>query len=101
MRQHLTKLSQLLRAAVQPRRLLSQDAQAARPIVSAERKMGAWQVHAYGDALQFSDRVKVPVIADANDVLVRVTASSLNAIDVEMASKQQTMRSTVHFEPIK
>lgn len=95
MRQHLTKLSQLLRGAVQPRRLLSQDAQAARPIVSAERKMGAWQVHAYGDVreeLQFSDRVKVPVIADANDVLVRVTASSLNAIDVEMASKHQPNR---------
>lgn len=61
------------------------------PPEHAERKMGAWQVHAYSaDAvadLQYSDRVKMPIIGRPNDVLVRVAAASLNAIDLEMASE--------------
>lgn len=70
-----------------PRRF---SAVAAAPLTAhaGDRKMGAWQVHAYGDdvaeELQYSDRVKIPPITDANDVLVRVTAASLNGIDLEM-----------------
>lgn len=91
-RQQLNGIARLLPPIGHRHHLHTPSSHAVQPAKpNAERKMGAWQVHAYGDVreeLQFSDRVKVPVLSDANDVLVRVSASSLNAIDVEMASKR-------------
>lgn len=60
---------------------------AQKPVVDVNRKMGAWQLHAYGDEVLFSDKVRIPPVTGANDVLVKVNAASLNPIDVHMASK--------------
>lgn len=51
------------------------------------RKMGAWQFHSYGDDLLFSDKVRIPPVSGANDVLVKISATSLNPIDLAMSSK--------------
>ncbi|XP_034251328.1 reticulon-4-interacting protein 1 homolog, mitochondrial [Thrips palmi] len=51
-----------------------------------EGKICAWQVHAYGgvEELQLSCSVREPVISKPDDVLVNVSASSVNPIDVAM-----------------
>lgn len=59
----------------------------AQALPEAVRKMGAWQLHAYGDEVLYSDKVRIPPVTGANGVLVKVSAASLNPIDVEMASK--------------
>lgn len=50
--------------------------------------MCAWQVHSYGgtEELQLSCSVRDPVISKPDDVLVNVSASSVNPIDVAMMS---------------
>lgn len=52
-------------------------------------KMSGWQIHSYGalDEIQYSDSLKMPVLRSPNQVLVKVTASSVNPIDVAMISK--------------
>lgn len=67
----------------QLRRSLSAEKTAA----DVHRKMGAWQLHAYGDEVLYSDKVRIPAVTGANDVLVKVSAASLNPIDVDMASE--------------
>lgn len=57
------------------------------PAAEAIRKMGAWQLHAYGDEVLYSDKVRIPPVTGANEVLVKVSAASLNPIDVQMASE--------------
>lgn len=52
-----------------------------------ERKMGAWQIHAYDDDLQYSDKIKLPAITGSNDVLIKISAASINPIDIAMSSK--------------
>uniref|UniRef100_A0A8D8EAF9 Reticulon-4-interacting protein 1, mitochondrial n=1 Tax=Culex pipiens TaxID=7175 RepID=A0A8D8EAF9_CULPI len=49
-------------------------------------KMSGWQIHSYGalDEIQYSDSLKMPVLRSPNQVLVKVTASSVNPIDVAM-----------------
>nr|XP_029714835.1 reticulon-4-interacting protein 1 homolog, mitochondrial [Aedes albopictus] len=49
-------------------------------------KMCGWQIHSYGslEEVQFSDNLKMPVLTSPNQVLVKVTASSVNPIDVAM-----------------
>lgn len=51
--------------------------------------MSGWQIHSYGalDEIQYSDSLKMPVLRSPNQVLVKVTASSVNPIDVAMISK--------------
>lgn len=51
-----------------------------------ERKMGAWQIHSYNDDLHYSDKIKLPTITGPNDVLIKVSAASINPIDIAMSS---------------
>lgn len=48
--------------------------------------MSAWQVTSYSEEerLQLSNNVEVPIINDPHQVLVKVTAASVNPLDVEM-----------------
>lgn len=43
-------------------------------------KMRAWSVHSYGDNLQQND-VRIPVLSNPNEVMVKVDAASVNPID--------------------
>ena len=52
-----------------------------------ERKMFGWQIHDYGDEAQYSDSIKIPIILDSNEVLVKINATSINPIDILIASK--------------
>lgn len=54
----------------------------------ANWKMKGWQINEYGDldVLQFNDNIKVPILEDPNEVLVKVQAASVNPIDVLMIS---------------
>ncbi|KAG5675742.1 hypothetical protein PVAND_005620 [Polypedilum vanderplanki] len=49
-------------------------------------RMTGYQIHSYGelDELQFSKNVKKPFIKSPNEMLVKVTASSVNPIDIAM-----------------
>ncbi|XP_071442414.1 reticulon-4-interacting protein 1 homolog, mitochondrial-like [Hetaerina americana] len=49
-------------------------------------RMRAWQIHAYGgiDCLSLNDSARVPPIKHPDDVLVEISASSVNPIDVAM-----------------
>lgn len=64
-----------------------------------DRKMGAWQIHAYSgiDELQYSDKVKIPTINTNNDVLVKIKASSVNPIDIAMTSKAIVIQCSLTF----
>lgn len=52
----------------------------------SHNKMKAWQIHSYGglDELQLTDSARVPVIDSSDRVLVKVSASSVNPLDVGM-----------------
>ncbi|XP_021917276.1 reticulon-4-interacting protein 1 homolog, mitochondrial isoform X2 [Zootermopsis nevadensis] len=59
------------------------------PEVSKEynrSKMLAWQIHCYGglEELKLSKTVRVPYIKGPNDVMIQISASSVNPIDVLM-----------------
>jgi NADPH:quinone reductase-like Zn-dependent oxidoreductase len=53
------------------------------------RKMQAWQIHGYGDLdeLQLDDNIKIPPLKNPSDILVKVSASSVNPIDIAMISR--------------
>lgn len=53
---------------------------------SSGRRMGSWQINSYGelDELQYLNVVKIPIIKNPNDILIKVDASSVNPIDVAM-----------------
>ncbi|XP_065213648.1 reticulon-4-interacting protein 1 homolog, mitochondrial-like [Planococcus citri] len=48
--------------------------------------MSAWQLTNYGDEsnLVLTENVEIPIITDPNQVLVKVSAASVNPLDVEM-----------------
>lgn len=50
------------------------------------RRMGSWQINSYGelDELQYLNVMKIPIIKNPNDILIKVDASSVNPIDVAM-----------------
>lgn len=52
-------------------------------------KMIAWQAHSYStvDDLVLTSNARSPTMVEANEVLVRVKASSVNPLDVLMAGK--------------
>lgn len=58
-------------------------------VKSNQLKMSAWQIHDYGDLqeLQYSDKVKMPQIQQANECLIKILSSSVNPIDVAMLSE--------------
>lgn len=43
-------------------------------------KMKAWCVHSYGENLQQND-VRIPILSNPNEVMVKVDAASVNPID--------------------
>ncbi|XP_055381929.1 reticulon-4-interacting protein 1 homolog, mitochondrial [Condylostylus longicornis] len=51
-----------------------------------KHKMKGWQIHSYGtlNELQFSDKLRIPIIRCPNEVLVKVTSAGVNPIDVSM-----------------
>lgn len=51
------------------------------------KKMNGWQIHSYSDSIQFSDKIKIPTIKDSNELLVKVSSTSVNPIDVAMVGK--------------
>jgi hypothetical protein len=64
------------------------------PEVSKEHstsKMLAWQIHCYGglEELQLSKTARIPQIKGPNDVLIQVSASSINPIDLAMMGKRK------------
>ncbi|XP_065078366.1 reticulon-4-interacting protein 1 homolog, mitochondrial [Ochlerotatus camptorhynchus] len=68
-------------------------------------KMCGWQIHSYGslDEVEYSDNLKMPIITSPNQLLVKVTASSVNPIDVAMikgygAAVLNRMRSEINIE---
>lgn len=73
-----------------PQRLLSQRLNhnaTSNNRLNSDRKMRAWQFHEYNDEIQYTDMAKIPGLTSANDVLVKVRATSVNPIDVAMSSK--------------
>lgn len=53
------------------------------------RKMAGFQIHNYGEIteLQHTEHVKKPYIRKPSEILVKVTASSVNPLDVAMISE--------------
>ena len=49
-----------------------------------------YQIHSYGslDEVQFTDKIKQPVIRSPTELLVKVDASSVNPIDVAMIGNE-------------
>lgn len=56
---------------------------------SKGRKMAGWQIHSYGDLseLQYSEKLRVPVIRKPTEILIKINSSSVNPIDVAMVGK--------------
>lgn len=63
------------------------------------RKMKGWQIHEYGDfeILQCTDKIKMPILTEPNEVLIEIYASSVNPIDVAMMSKFTFVQNIVNF----
>lgn len=58
-----------------------------------QRKMRGWQIHEYGDVgiIQSNENIKVPIVKETNEVLVKVSAASVNPIDVAMMRMLNSM----------
>lgn len=56
---------------------------------SRGRKMTGWQIHSYGDLseLQYSEKLRIPMIQKPTEILVKINSSSVNPIDVAMVGK--------------
>jgi len=54
--------------------------------LAQNNKMHAWQVHSFGgiDQLSLTDSVRIPVLTGPNDILVQVSTTSINPIDIAM-----------------
>lgn len=48
--------------------------------------MTAWQLTNYGDEtnLRMTENLEVPLVTDPNQILVKISAASVNPLDVEM-----------------
>lgn len=58
--------------------------------VPAAGRMRAWRVHAYGALAELRlDEARVPPLRAPDDVLVRVSAASINPIDVAMIGERR------------
>jgi NADPH:quinone reductase-like Zn-dependent oxidoreductase len=54
---------------------------------NSDDKMQAWQIHSYNGLSDLKlSNVRIPVIRQPTDVLVKVEATSVNPIDVAMTS---------------
>ncbi|CAF0774617.1 unnamed protein product [Adineta steineri] len=56
---------------------------------TASGRMQAWIIYYYGNNQQFtiSDSVQLPIILSPKDVLIKVSASSINQIDIRRRGK--------------
>lgn len=57
-------------------------------------RMSGWQIHAYSDnvqELQLSENVRKPFIRKPTELLVKVSASSVNPFDVAVMSKHRQL----------
>ena len=56
---------------------------------SSAGRMKAWVIYYYGDNKQFnlSDSVQMPILNSPKDVLIEVSASSVNPIDIRRRGK--------------
>lgn len=71
-------------------RNLSNQADVQRDVKLNHNRMSGWQIHSYSDNisdLQSSDMLKKPFIRKPSELLVKVSASSVNPIDVAMMSE--------------
>lgn len=59
---------------------------APKPSTQHTSKMHAWQLHSFGgvEQLSLSDSVRIPMLAGPNDVLVQISTTSVNPIDLAM-----------------
>lgn len=74
-----------LRCAIRPMQLRTLAKLSVNLKENAENRMQAWQIHSYnglGD-LKLSN-VRLPLIRNPSDVLVKVEAASINSLDVAM-----------------
>lgn len=57
------------------------------------KRIRGWQIHSYGglEELQLGESLRFPKIIDHKEVIVQVTASSINPIDIAMAGKRNTI----------
>lgn len=65
----------------------------------SEARMQAWILYYYGSSQQFtlSDSVPSPILTSPKDVLIKVTASSVNPIDFRRRGKTINKRNIVFF----
>jgi NADPH:quinone reductase-like Zn-dependent oxidoreductase len=51
--------------------------------------MQAWIIYYYGDNQQFtlSDSVQMPIILSPKDVIIKISASSINPVDIRRRGK--------------
>uniref|UniRef100_A0A0K8WDT6 Reticulon-4-interacting protein 1, mitochondrial n=1 Tax=Bactrocera latifrons TaxID=174628 RepID=A0A0K8WDT6_BACLA len=56
------------------------------PNTNSSLKMDGWQIHNYGttEELQFATGLRMPIIINSTDCLVRINATTVNPIDVAM-----------------
>ncbi len=52
-------------------------------------RMQAWIIYYYGDNQQFtlSDSVQMPIILSPKDVIIKISASSINPVDIRRRGK--------------
>lgn len=53
-------------------------------------RMSGWELHSYGahrEVLEFHNNLRFPKVKDPKELVVRVTAASLNPIDLAMTGK--------------
>lgn len=65
-----------------------------------KHKMAAWQIHSYGglEELQLSKSVRIPTIMNPNDILIKVSAASVNPIDIAMMGEKYSFHEIyVHY----
>lgn len=82
------------RAGIRSFSTLPEVTEHAKPKVNPGRMTG-WQIHSYSEDLQLAQNIKKPIILKPTQLLVKVTASSVNPIDVAMMSENTISRASV------
>lgn len=81
----LTKNMLKLRRFIHDTRLSSLAQLSPRYKEDVESKMLAWQIHSYGDLNELKmSNVRIPIITNPTEVLIKVQAASVNPIDIAM-----------------